>query len=142
MGANTAVGAKAAKIWGNTTCVWQGSYAETHFIFANKDGYCSRHNHADKFNRFYVVSGRLQVTIYKGDYTEDTILEPGQITDVPPGLDHRFIALEDTAAIEIYWVNELRGDDIVRKDDGGISEFEELGKRVKKFEKFGSQDIF
>lgn len=39
--------------------------------------------------------------------------------DVPPLLDHKFEALEDTRAIEVYWGDQLQKEDIVRKDEGG-----------------------
>jgi hypothetical protein len=38
---------------------------------------------------------------------------------VPPGDFHRFEALEDTQALEIYWV-DLKENDIVREDHGGL----------------------
>ena len=41
-------------------------------------------------------------------------------SDIPPGLEHRFEVLEDTKALEVYWVNELNTNDIVRVDSGGM----------------------
>ena len=40
-------------------------------------------------------------------------------SDVPPMVDHRFIASKDTKALEIYWTDALDPLDIVREDTGG-----------------------
>ena len=41
-------------------------------------------------------------------------------SDVPPAVDHRFEAMEDTRALEIYWIDGLDPNDIVRRDIGGL----------------------
>lgn len=118
IGANSVRG----KVWGNTSCLFCLNNVEIHRIEANKYGYCSIHKHEYKYNMFYVESGSLRVVIYRPDadqIIEDiTDLSAGQNTFVEPGLDHKFIALEDTVAYEIYWV-ELSRNDIVRKVVGG-----------------------
>ena len=81
----------------------------------------SRHHHENKWNRFIVLEGKLKITIYKGDRSDETILTEGMFSDVPPEIDHRFEALEDTKALEVYWVDGLDPTDIVRKDSGGIN---------------------
>jgi mannose-6-phosphate isomerase-like protein (cupin superfamily) len=50
-----------------------------------------------------------------------TILGPNQITDVPPGVEHRFEVLEESTAVEFYWVG-LEVGDIIRTDEGGPTE--------------------
>jgi hypothetical protein len=49
---------------------------------------------------------------------DETILGPGMCTDACPTKYHTFEALEDTDAIEIYWVS-LDPDDIDRRTVGG-----------------------
>ena len=49
-----------------------------------------------------------------------TILTDGMFSDVPPGVEHRFEALKNTKALEVYWTNDLDPGDIVRKDTGGM----------------------
>ena len=44
----------------------------------------------------------------------------GMFSDVPPVVDHRFVALENTKALEVYWIDGLDPSDIVRKDSGGL----------------------
>mgnify|MGYP006409058933 FL=1 len=68
-----------------------------------------------------MLEGKLKITIYKGDRSDETILTEGMFSDVPPEIDHRFEALEDTKALEVYWVDGLDLTDIVRKDSGGIN---------------------
>jgi mannose-6-phosphate isomerase-like protein (cupin superfamily) len=119
MGRKTALGRKTSKIWGVTSCIFESPYAEMHYIEANKGGYCSRHHHITKYNTFYVINGKLQITIYNGENIETTILNAGESMDVPAMIDHRFEALENTRAIEIYWVDKLESEDIIRKDSGG-----------------------
>jgi hypothetical protein len=38
-------------------------------------------------------------------------------------VDHRFVALEDTKALEVYWTDCLDPTDIVRIDTGGSGGF-------------------
>ena len=67
-----------------------------------------------------MLSGTLRVELYHDDVADVTVLTAGQITDVPPGVLHRFHALTEVLAMEIYWV-QLRVDDIERTDQlGGI----------------------
>ena len=90
-------------------------------ISANKDGFCSRHKHVHKFNMFFVLSGSLEIKIWKNDYDlfEKTILNKFESCIVEPGEFHMFSSLsEDTLAIEIYWV-EMNKKDIDRSNVGG-----------------------
>lgn len=113
----------SGKIWGSTEPLEINSQLEFHRIHAKKGGVCSTHRHICKWNGFYVVSGRLKVSIRKSNYdlVDVTILEPGQYTKVPPGEYHWFEALEDTEAFEIYWA-ELNHDDIERENVGRIEQ--------------------
>ena len=119
MGHKTLIGATQGKFWGTTRCFFENSSSEVHYIEADKGGYCSRHYHQDKWNRFIVLDGKLKVTIYKEKSEDVTILTDGMFSDVPPGVEHRFEALKNTKALEVYWTNDLDPGDIVRKDTGG-----------------------
>ena len=112
------IGAQQSKCWGKTQLVFAFNSVEMHLIEA-KPGYrCSRHYHLNKWNRFAVVSGLLKVRIFHGDEVDETIVGPGQVTDVPPGVLHEFEAMEDAVAIEAYWV-PLDPQDIEREIPGG-----------------------
>ena len=125
---------RQGKVWGWTKPLYFGNNTELHEVMIRKDGYCSRHSHTHKANQFYVFTGKLKVIIWK-DYGTDTledvtILGPGESCVVPPGDEHRFIALEDTHALEIYYV-QLSASDIVRKDHGGVYQYAEKADITK-----------
>lgn len=120
---------RQGKVWGWTKPLYFGNNTEVHEVKIKKDGYCSRHQHKHKANQFYVMSGKLKVIIWKdygnGNELEDvTVLGEGESCVVPPGDDHRFIALEDTHALEIYYV-QLDASDIQRVDHGGVFQYAE-----------------
>jgi mannose-6-phosphate isomerase-like protein (cupin superfamily) len=110
------------KIWGNTSCIFNKNNVEIHRIEVNKGGYCSRHLHEHKYNLFFVESGQLEITIFRTDAGRNiqdvTTLKSGDATYVEPGLYHKFLAIEDTVALEVYWV-EI-SEDIKRTEVGGI----------------------
>jgi len=108
------------KVWGKTQLIERTANFEIHRIEANAGGYCSKHKHEHKYNKFFVESGRFQVDVWQNDYNlvDSTIIETGQSTTVKPGCYHRFVALEDSVVYEIYWV-ELEAHDIVRENVGG-----------------------
>lgn len=109
-----------SKIWGTTEETFSNDNFEVHRICVNKGGYCSEHFHKHKHNLFYIESGKLEIDVFYEDHIVKTILKPGQKTTVEPKCKHKFIALENTVAYEIYWVNLLK-EDIVRIVDGGMN---------------------
>ena len=52
---------------------------------------------------------------------DSTHLVDGEMSIVPPGEEHMFVAHQDTEALEIYWA-ELNHNDIQRQSVGGMSE--------------------
>jgi mannose-6-phosphate isomerase-like protein (cupin superfamily) len=109
------------KVWGSTSTIFKNHNVQINRIEAKKGTHCSTHSHEHKFNRFFVESGKLRIRIWKNDYdlVDVTDLEACESTTVKPGENHRFEAIEDTVAYEIYWT-ELDSNDIVRKDCGGV----------------------
>ena len=108
------------KIWGRTAKLFSRNNVEVHRIEAVPGGYCSQHRHAQKWNLFFVESGTLEITIWQAEGRMDvTRLNAGECCSVPPGLYHRFEAVTDVVALEVYWT-ELSGNDIDRSDTGGI----------------------
>lgn len=109
------------KIWGETTEFFRFATSSGHHLSIKAGGYCSIHKHAHKYNLFYVMSGKLKVTIWRDEdrgLKDETILGEGQTTAVPPDFFHKFEALEDTECIEVYHVL-LNEPDIERKSVGG-----------------------
>jgi len=112
-------GAIQGKKWGTTQCIFAANNVEVHRIFARKGGFCSIHRHVGKFNTFFVESGSLLIRTHKDGLDDETVIGAGQSTYVRPGDEHQFEALEDTWALEIYFVF-LDPDDIQRSSQGGI----------------------
>jgi len=115
------MGSRQGKVWGTTQLSFRLNGIEAHLISVKQGGYCSLHYHHTKWNRFLVVSGQLRVTVRSEDMEDITVLNPGDITDIPPLVNHWFEALEDCQAVEFYWC-ELDPNDIERNDDqlGGL----------------------
>jgi len=67
-------------------------------------GYRGGHYHARKTERFYVISGVLQIELVAIDCAkQDTIrVEAGTKIAVSPRIAHRFSALEDAQVLEYY----------------------------------------
>jgi mannose-6-phosphate isomerase-like protein (cupin superfamily) len=110
---------KAGKIWGQTELIHANGVLEFHRI-EYKAGYaCSEHKHAFKWNGFFVESGKMLVRVWQDDQglVDETILGPGDFTQVKPGKYHQFEGIEDGVAFELYWA-EFNHDDIVRKNAG------------------------
>ena len=110
---------KAGKIWGKTELIHANGVLEFHRI-EFKAGYkCSEHKHKYKWNGFFVESGKLLIRAWKNDYdlTDETILGPGDFTQIKPGELHQFEALEDSVAFELYWA-EFDHNDIERDTVG------------------------
>ena len=110
---------KAGKIWGQTELIHAYGVLEFHRIDFKAGGVCSKHKHQFKWNGFYVVSGRMKIRVWQKDYDliDETILGPGDFTQVKPGLMHSFEGLEDGVAFELYWA-EFNHDDIQRETVG------------------------
>ena len=112
---------KSGKVWVFTELIDSNNYFEFHRIEIKKGGVCSKHLHKHKWNGFFVESGKLLIRCWKNDYnlTDETILEKGEYTKVPPGEKHQFEALEPTICYEIYWANFDHND--IERDSVGFS---------------------
>jgi len=116
------MGNTAGKIWGNTELIHANGVLEFHRI-EYKAGYkCSEHLHEHKWNGFYCESGQMIVRVWQDDQdlVDETILGPGDFTQVKPGKIHQFEGIENGVAFELYWA-EFNHDDIVRRTSGSKS---------------------
>ncbi|MBF85742.1 MAG: hypothetical protein CL489_14900 [Acidobacteria bacterium] len=111
---------KAGKIWGETELIHANGVLEFHRI-KFKAGYkCSEHTHQYKWNGFFCESGSLLVRVWQNDQAgliDETIMLPGDFTQVKPGFLHQFEGIEDGVAFELYWA-EFDHNDIVRQTQG------------------------
>jgi len=109
------------KIWGETVEFFRNAIVSAHHLSIKRGAWCSEHRHARKYNVFYVIDGKLEITIWRDDDVKDiTILTNGQSTAIPPDFFHKFYAIEDTECIEIYQVF-LEDPDIERRTKGGAT---------------------
>lgn len=109
----------AGKAWGCTETIYEDGHVCVNKIWAAKGGFCSVHKHIKKQNLFHIISGKLRIDVEKNGYdlVDSTVIETGQSTIVPAGEYHQFVALEDSVALEIYFVD--LDEDIIRKSVGG-----------------------
>lgn len=110
----------AGKVWGQTELIHANGVLEFHRIDFRAGGVCSKHKHQFKWNGFYVISGRMKVSVWQKDQqdlVDETILGPGDFTRVKPGYMHQFEGIEDGVAFELYWA-EFNHDDIQRETVG------------------------
>jgi len=117
------------KPWGKSERLHLDESAQLERITVVRGGYSSRHEHARKYNGFFIVSGLLKVREFVpqpdgGERMESlTILSPGESHVVPPGVRHQFVAETDVLAYEFYWValgdQPLCADDIQRFSENG-----------------------
>ena len=127
---------KAGKIWGQTELIHANGVLEFHRI-EYKAGYkCSEHEHEFKWNGFFVESGKMIVRVWQNDYdlVDETLLLPGDFTQVKPGCIHQFEGVEDGVAFELYWA-EFNHNDIKRRSVGRsvpAKEYNLHGKEIKR----------
>ena len=111
---------RQGKNWGDTTEFFRNAMVSAHHLEINEGGYCSEHCHKHKYNLFYVLSGVLELTIWRDKKMKDvTIVEAGQSTAISPGFYHKFKGLTKCEAIEIYQVLLIEPD-ITRRTEGGL----------------------
>jgi len=108
------------KVWGTTSSLFCKNNVEIHRVVIKEGGYCSKHKHDYKYNAFFVERGQLKITVWKNDYdlVDETVIRDNQMSTVHPKEYHKFEAIEDTVAYEIYWT-EIDTKDIIREDCGG-----------------------
>ena len=111
---------KQGKIWGKTEEIFSNGIVSVNHLKIKKGGFCSEHYHRFKSNLFFVLSGNLRLTIWTPEgKDDDTVIWPGESSEIPPSVYHKFIALTDVECLEIY-ETKLRGEDIERRTEGGL----------------------
>ena len=111
------------KVWGRRRCLLKENCVEVWELELNlvdgKPVCCSMHDHDMKFNKFYVVEGKVGVEIPTGS----RILSAGDEQTVWPHIKHRFTVLAPSKVIEFTWAREIT-EDINRDDVGHVLENE------------------
>lgn len=114
------------KIWGTATHVFSNPHCAVSILQTVRGGFCSRHYHKQRINRFIVESGCIEVVEYNptGELEANrTKLGPGEVWDVDAGVIHRFEVIEPGLVIEVYYPAKpgdvVSHHDIERLDIGG-----------------------
>jgi len=119
---------KNGKIWGTTTLIMKTPFFRADILKIVPNAHCSKHKHQYMHNLFYVLSGHLQVEIWKDYGLKDiTHLKAGEKVCVQPNEYHRFVTgSEPCECLEFYFPQEI-SEDIVRETVGGVSYHNTLG---------------
>lgn len=125
---------RQGKEWGYTTKFFCNALFSAHHLEIKEGGFCSEHKHEFKTNEFYVMSGKLEIIIFREnpkhpmmpEVEDKTILTEGQSTAIPPGVWHKFKGITDVECIEVYHVF-LQEPDIERRTKGGLEEKDSTG---------------
>lgn len=122
---------KENKVWGQRTRLYSDGKTEVYLLdlepHDGKPVACSLHHHAMKYNRFFVVSGRLGIE-HGGSHTAEEpmdvlgckwVLSKGDEYTIAPGDVHRFVVIEPAKVIETTWADGIT-EDICRRDEGHV----------------------
>lgn len=110
------------KAWGRTRRLIGSELFERHELEVNRGGFCSVHWHAERANRFIVLTGEIHVFAFYGWHVERHELGPDNILDIPSLVPHIFQVISDGRVLEDYWPDRggrVRSDDIHRLVSGG-----------------------
>jgi mannose-6-phosphate isomerase-like protein (cupin superfamily) len=91
------------KSWGSELWIANNELYCGKILRFEKGKNCSLHFHKLKTESFYLHSGRLKLRIMESPEAtiiEEFELEAGQCMDIPPGLVHQMVALEDAELFE------------------------------------------
>jgi mannose-6-phosphate isomerase-like protein (cupin superfamily) len=91
------------KGWGNEVWIANNSLYCGKILNLKKGKRCSLHFHKLKTESFYLHRGRLLMRLMESresDTVEEFELIAGQCMDIPPGLIHQMVALEDSELFE------------------------------------------
>ena len=93
---------KHPKSWGHELWIANNKKYCGKLLFFNKDKKCSYHYHKLKTETFYLQKGKIQLTYGYGDINKAKIiiLNPGDSFDVPIGLRHQMLAIEESTVFE------------------------------------------
>lgn len=112
---------KEGKVWGENILVFINDNIQINQIYIVRGGQCSKHKHNNKNNIFYVQKGLLRIEVWQDNGLIDiTMLSDGQKAVIESGKYHRFTALQETSALEIYITKNIEENDIDRETVGSI----------------------
>lgn len=112
------------KAWGWKYNLVNSFFWSLDICWVIKGGYCSKHYHEMKANRFCIITGELEISWYSDNKKTWThrMLSPkddSRSQDIFPGVLHQFHAHTDCVFIE-YENAKFSRDDIFRESEGGV----------------------
>ena len=111
------------KYWGSIQSLVNGAYAGKR-IFLKAGAQNSLEFHCQKTETYFIHSGKLKVGLRLGrGENKSVIIEAGDVFEIPPGLMHMKIGIEDSVVIEISTHDDDRDSHIV--EDGKIYKHKE-----------------
>lgn len=131
------------KPWGRFRFVHKSDSLHVVEAEAGAGGRSSVHVHTYKTNAFYVSRGKLKVESLKvhgsllcGDATlasemQTFVVEAGKSVTVPPGVYHRFTAIEDSTFVEVYTPNMSSSPDDRKVDEDDIWRYESFEEVIR-----------
>ena len=90
------------KGWGFEDWIINRNYCGK-LLFFEKGKKCSFHYHEVKHETFYLFSGKMEIKISYGNDISNAksfILLPGNCLEIPVGLKHQMMAIEDSSLFE------------------------------------------
>lgn len=116
------------KVWGTAMHVFNSNFVAISILQTIAGGYCSRHSHKQRINRFIVQSGAIDVVEYdaSGENEISRIrMIAGDVHDVETEVVHRFEVVSSGVVVELYFPTcpggTISSDDIDRIDVGGMN---------------------
>ena len=106
---------RTQKVWGERWLLRQDATHAVSYLKLKKDTRCSWHFHAQKFNLFVALHGKVGIKTEHGEI----VLTEGQEFTVQPGLWHEFRVYENSEMIEEMFVSYDESD-ITRKELGSV----------------------
>lgn len=89
------------KSWGYEILITNGRFCGKVLVFENKGNKFSMHYHLKKDEVWYVQQGSFKMIWINTETANELeiILKPGNVIEIPIGLPHQLIALEDDSRI-------------------------------------------
>jgi len=116
---NVQVPSREKKIWGHRTPIYTEDTVESYLLellpVDKKPVCCSTHHHTMKYNRFFVISGKLIVRLER----ETIVLMPGEAYTVSPMVVHSFEVTGPALVVETTWATKIT-EDIIRQNEGHV----------------------
>lgn len=114
------------KCWGKTQLMFRSKEVSLHRLVVDvPNSFCSIHYHANRDNRFTVLSGSIKVVVREAGVEVPHIIQRGHTLMVPAGLIHQFQATTNRCIfLECYTshdgISPVEISDIVRQHEGGV----------------------